>query len=211
MKVDRSRFLLLTGALSAATLVVGMGTGCSVKSAATDAGAATPDDGGTTDSASTVDAGGDATPTADAAPACLGDTAPATGPDAGDGGDCASTGCTTTCVALAANYRAGVAKAIGECLLTLPMCESDTTPCVDAALGKACPDPAAATICAPLVSACASAVGDAGPVLSQSTCETVINGLNPTGRATFTSCITEGAAGNCTSDPGYCLSTILLR
>jgi hypothetical protein len=211
MKVDRSRFLLLTGVLSAATLgVVGTGTGCSVTSSATDGGAATADDGGTADSATTVDAGGDATPSADAAPACLGDTAPATDPDAGDGGDCASTGCAATCAAFATNFRAGVVKAIGQCLLTLPTCEGDPTSCVDEALGKACHDPAATTICAPLVSACASAVGDAGPVLTQSACEALINGLNPTGQATFTSCITEGTPGNCTTDPGYCLSTIKL-
>lgn len=205
MNVDRTRFLLLTGLLSSAALgVVTTGTGCSSKAETKENGPATqttPPDSGTTDS------GGN---TADAAPACLGATAPPAGADAGD---CAATSCAATCATFSSNFKAGVAHAIGQCLLTLPTCEGDATPCVDEALGKACRDPEATTICTPLVTACAQGpdAGDAGgPTLTQGACEMLVNGLNAAGQASFVSCITEGTAGHCTTDPGYCLTNIKL-
>ena len=84
---------------------------------------------------------------------------------------------------------------------------------MDEALGKACRDPEATTICTPLVTACAQGpdAGDAGgPTLTQGACEMLVNGLNAAGQASFVSCITEGTAGHCTTDPGYCLTNIKL-
>jgi hypothetical protein len=208
MKVDRTRFLLLTGMLSSAALsVVATGTGCSSKTEAKDAGPATqttPEDSGSADGG-TVDSGGH---TSDAAPACLDDT---TAPAGADAGDCAATSCAATCAKFSSSFKAGVAHAIGQCLLLLPTCEGDPTSCVDEVLGKACQDPQATTICTPLVTACAP-TGDAGaPALTQAGCEALINGLNDTGQESFISCITEGTAGHCTSDPGYCVSNIKLQ
>jgi hypothetical protein len=218
MKIDRSRFLLLTGALSAATLgVVAGGAGCGTT---TDAkGGAGTTDSGATDDAATSDGSADAS--ADAATACLGDTAPEVATDGGDAGDCAATSCATACTSYATNFKPGIAAAASACLLTLPTCESaDLTPCLDPALAKACTDATATTLCAQLVTGCngdagsdagATDAGDAGTTaatFNQASCEALVNGLSATGRTAFTSCITEGTPGNCTADPTFCLGLL---
>lgn len=206
MKVDRARFLLLTTALSAGTAVGVMGMGCSVTSTASDGGtpatddAATGTDSSTTDS-STTDGGGDGgacLANEGLAPTCEG----------------ASLSCAATCAGFLPNYKNAVGRAIVECILALPTCEGATVEvanCVQKALGKACADPTAKTFCDPLVVSCGGADGgaDAGASrLPQSECEDIATGLNATGRAALTSCITEGTVGYCTASPSFCIDAI---
>jgi hypothetical protein len=209
MKVDRTRFLLLTTALSAATAVGAMATGCSITNTTTDAGT-TP---GTTDGGVDTDA------TADAAYV--------DGGDGGDGGAClgdeglppscatASASCATVCADVATNYKNAVGRAIVDCLLALPTCESalnDRAACFQAALGRACSDTTAATECTPIVAACdvdGGAVGDGGTsVIAQTECVDLLTGLNATGRATFTTCTQEIGPGTCSSTANLCIGSM---
>jgi hypothetical protein len=207
MKVDRTKFLLLTGAISAAVA-------CTVNSTTNNDGTNNPpapppaDDGGT-DSA--TDGGGDA---AGDGGACLGDTT------TGDGGilTCGAASCPTTCTTVANEYRPGVAEATIECLLALPTCEGGGTPdthaCADKALAKACDDTDATTTCAKLVAACSADAGDAsadgGATFDQTSCQTLVRGLTASARTSFISCVTEGFglnSGNCQSAPTGCFDS----
>src|SRR4051794_38722437 len=100
MKVDRTRFLLLTTALSAATAVGVMATGCTVTS--TDKGTVTPP---TTEDSGGGDGGYDAYyPDASDSSACLDDT--------GAAPSCAAANatCTVACERYLTNYTKGVAR-----------------------------------------------------------------------------------------------------
>src|SRR4051812_2384344 len=152
MKVDRTKFLLLTGALSAATTVALVSTsGCTTTSATTDGGATQPpaDDSGPD---STTEDGG----------ACLGDSV-VEGGDAGSY-DCSQSSCATDCTNVQNAYRSAVGQDAVQCILALPTCESGgaaARKCAEDALAKACDDPAATTLCTKLVADCA-APSDAG-------------------------------------------------
>jgi hypothetical protein len=218
MKIDRSRFLMLTGALSAATALGAAAIGgCSSSSTtvAPDASVPPTDSGVTTDGGGTTDASDAGTDSG----ACLGDTAPADAGDAGDGGlDCtaaADTACQAGCEAALANLRAGIAFAAADCILKLPSCEGAATDvigaCIEAAAGKACADSTAATYCQDVFAACTDAgapvdAGDAGG-FTQADCEKAAVALNQTGRDTFMSCMVESGGSGC-ADPQACLDAL---
>jgi hypothetical protein len=220
MKVDRARFLTLTGALSAATgLAFGTMSACSSSNtvmptqAPDAAGGDSATDG---ESEATTDAG-----------ICLGDAV-----DAGDAGDAsaiecsdggvAANGCGLVCDNVTTRFKAAIAGDILDCVAKLPTCEGADdaiADCIGKSLAKACPDSTASSFCTPLVGTCTpdggpdgGDAGDAGadsgvPVFNQSSCEALAKGLSGDGRAAFTTCITEGVAGNCTADPGYCVDS----
>ena len=204
MKIDRSRFLLLTSALSAVTLGTMATGGCSssATNAMTDAGV-TPDSATTPESSTADSSVAVEDSSADGAAACLGDTAP----DRDGGFDCSMTVC--SCASYTTNYRAAVADFINSCVLSLPTCEStDTRPCVEQALAKTCADPTATTFCTPLVTLCAGNAGDGGLApLTQAACETLATGLSTAGRTLLTTCLTAGTA-NCVADPADCIKTL---
>jgi hypothetical protein len=199
MKVDRTRFLLLTTALSAATAIGAVATGCTVKS--TEAPTVNPvtEDSGGGDGGydAYTDGGGDAS-------ACYDNTGAAASCAA------ANTSCTAACERYLTNYTAGVARGITECIIKLPTCEGADTEiagCVQTALANACDDPTATTFCSPIVESCtADGGGTSGIDLTE--CTDLAKGLSTAGRAAFTSCVTEGTAGYCKADPSTCIDTI---
>lgn len=206
MNVDRAKFLLLTTALSAATVVAATASGCTVKSVDNGtSGTVTPptptDDGG-------VDAyAADAYVADGYAPdggACLDDT--------GAAPSCAGapTDCATACAHYLTNYTNGVGRAIADCIVKLPTCESATTQisaCVQGALALACPDPTAEAFCEPISTSCGTDAGVAA--FDKTECSDLAKGLNATGRTALSSCVTEGmAAGYCKPNPSTCLDTI---
>lgn len=200
MKVDRSRFLLLTTALAAASAVGVMATGCTVTS--TDKGTTpTPAVDG-----SVADTGTDAYTTdgGDGA-ACLDDT--------GGAASCSgiSTSCAAACEPYLANYKSGVARDIISCLNSLPTCEGTQAEvqianCVKLALAKTCDDASATAFCAPMAESCGADGGTVG--LEQAECVGVAKGLNATGRAAFTTCVTEGTPGYCRTAPSLCVGSV---
>ena len=198
MKIDRSKFLLLTTTISAA-LVAGVAgsAGCSSTNATNDAGGVdantTADSGGEVDSGTSDGAvdGGDAG-------ACLGDIGSPTcelGADAGDGGLV----CQTSCVAALTNLRSAVADQAGKCLLGLPTCEgggAEVAACFEDAIKKACPDPDAPAFCARVAANCNDAgAADAGAAVT-SKCAAIASALNATGRSTLETCVTESGCIN---------------
>jgi hypothetical protein len=209
MKVDRTKFLLLTGALSAATTVALVSTtACTTTSATTDGGTVTPPSGDDSGPDSTTEGG-----------ACLGDSVVEGGDAAAQ--DCSKALCPTECTNVQNAYRAGVAQAAVQCILALSICESggsEATKCAEDALANACDDPTAATLCTKLVADCTApsdagydadaSTADAGAAFDQASCVALVRGLNADARTSFTSCVTEGAgAGNgaCKTDPQTCL------
>lgn len=208
MKIDKARFLLLTGTLSAAAVAgaAAMG-GCTVVSNSTDGGTdsgTTTDSGstdGSTDGSSSTDGGADGSTDggADAA-ACLDDNGPAAA-DCSDAGGCTCADPTTR-----AGFKKGVLAAIADCQLKLPTCEGNAAAdqCEKDAVARACDDPTATTFCQPLVAGCANGVGQK---ITQQDCEKVVRALTAAGRATVESCVTEGVAGNCSTDSLLCVRT----
>jgi hypothetical protein len=221
MKVDRSKFLLVVGALSAATGVVVASASCATTSSSSknDAGTSSNVDSGDDDfdSGSLGDSGGDA------GNACLGDLPDASvADDAGDAATgCAAltgSGCASACDSVAASFKSGLAEDVRTCLVPAPTCEggaaaSPVASCVEKAVAKACPDTTATSTCTPLVAGCPADDGgaDGGIVFNQATCEQVVRSLNQSGRDTFTSCITEGISGHCTADPSFCVQVALFQ
>jgi hypothetical protein len=207
MNVDKARFLLLTSALSAATVVAASASGCSVTSTDTDAGTVTPVTPGT--DASTVDAGDiDAyvDGSTDDAAVCLDDT----GADASCAGVNAT--CTTACEKYLPNFKRGVARSIVTCITALPTCDSAEmaiAACVQTALSQACTDPTAEGYCDPLVLECDGDSGT-GTALDKTECSDLATGLNASGRTAFTSCVQEGqtATGYCATDPSKCFDVL---
>lgn len=220
MNVDKTKFLLLTGAISAATAVaIATTSGCNtVNETSSDAG----NGGDTGTTPPSTDGGGDSATDGggDAGTACLDDTAPDGGSvDAGDAAlpdVCNGTqanGCDITCGDIATKFKAGVTYDIAQCLIKLPSCEGNAQgvgDCVAAALAKTCPDTTADSFCAPLVSACTADggadAGDGGVVLDTKTCTDLARGLSSNGRDKFQICIDEGVSGNCTLDPAFCIN-----
>jgi hypothetical protein len=205
MNVDRARFLLLTTALSAATAVAASASGCTVKNDETDAGTTvTPGTDSGTDAYTNADAY-----TADSsiedAGACLDDTGLAPTCE-GAALDCAS-----LCAHYLPNFKNGVGRAITECIIKLPTCESADVAlakCVDDALAAACPDPTAEDFCAPLSNACGPGDGGVGS-LPLTACNPVAAGLNTAGRNELAGCLNDGMdAGYCVADPTICINTI---
>lgn len=202
MLIDRSKFLWLTGALSACTAA---STTPTPTPATTAPDAGTTDDGGTTkpDTGTTACLGDDgAQPTCDLA------TADAT--------------CRDFCTRFSGptvegvpTYTAGVARSITDCILAKPSCgaltDAEIHACTDPALAQACDDPTATTFCEPLVTACDGVTppdGGSTTPFTKSTCEKLAKALTSAGRETFTSCVMEGTG--CSSDPGKCVDALEL-
>jgi hypothetical protein len=213
MKGARSRFLMLTGALSAAmALALGATSGCNTLSTKTRT-SPTSDSGTTTDGAA-----GDAS--ADASDSgvvpCLNDNTNKGDVDAGDAGlDCLSNAdgtCQSSCQNVLTILKAGVAYEAAECILKLPSCEGAATDvigdCVIDAGAKACADPTSAAFCSSIQGACTDAgadpdAGDGGTALTQADCVKIANTLSETGREAFTSCMIDN--GGCV-DPTVCIA-----
>ena len=184
MKIDRSRFLLLTGVLAA--------TACTVKNAANDAGTGVV--------APVADAGdqGDATTTAETGTGACDDskgdlgicTSFTAGTDAGSNGCIDELGCST----LKSAFKPKIAAKILACVLGLPTAEGScngSIACGETALAGACADTTTATSCAQVQTACGDAGSDAG-AFSLSDCNKYLAGLTAAGRTDFVGCMTEG-------------------
>jgi hypothetical protein len=202
MNVDRTRFLLLTSALSAATAVAAVASGCTVNNTdksttpAVDSGIET--DGASADAWVAPDAGD-----AEAA-ACL--------DDKGESPSCAAVdaSCSTACQHYLPNFKKGVARSIISCLSGLPTCEGAGTAianCVQLALAASCQDTTATDFCTPVVESCKPTDGGTSP-LDITECVDLVTGLNSTGRASFTTCVTEGTPGYCGPTPSACIDSL---
>jgi hypothetical protein len=223
MKIDRARFLVLTGAISGAIAAASATEACSTATTATpDAGGSHGGDSGSgqdatngTDSGGGTDTGtggetggGDGSATCDDsvgnAGACAVDGGAAA--DAGDAGD-AGNGCLTDvlCGNLLGALKPKVAQNAIACIVTGPACEGGTTveDCVSQALGNACADPTGSGACDQIAAVCADAGADAG--LSSADCLKLTAGLTSGGRTDFVSCMTEGGLSCGVVDPKSCL------
>lgn len=205
MQIDRSRFLVLTGALAAASLgAVAGASGCTiVTNNGTDASTPGPD-GSTpgTDGSAAGDGSTNGDSAADAS-TCLGDDKvlnPSCASLAGDGG---VNNCVQdpnigqpACADFQAGLRNGVAREAVQCLVTLPTCEGLATDpvadCAIKAMKKSCPTTEAAALCKKAVADCAAA--SITPDVSEAECTSIASGLNAAGRQAFTDCATEGCS-----------------
>ncbi len=214
MKIDRTRFLFLTGAMAAAA--------CTINSTATDGGTTTPPatDAGHTGDATVADSATDAaTDDASEDPAdaltkadVAADTGPTCDDSVGTAGACglyadggADTGIdggnmcldSVSCHNVTTLLKPRVAQKAIECIVGLPTCEGDFTPCFQAAFDNACPDTSGAAACATITAACGDAsAGDAGLATA---CGKISNGLTAAGRTKFVACMTESC-----SDIAFC-------
>jgi hypothetical protein len=229
MKIDKTRFILLTSTLAASAAVAVVSTsGCTSTATQTDGGTQTTDSGtdGTTSDSSTDsgDSGGQCLDDTGNAPFC-GPTGeggdPDAGDDAGDGGTADagpnSPTCRYECNQASENLKKGVANAVNDCLnkdKDEATCIERTKACVAEGLAKACDDATAKTYCTSLVAQCKGDAGedDAGDDAGSSTqtpftqqaCEALVKALSAKGRENFTSCVTEGGTA-CIGRPGDCL------
>lgn len=212
MKIDKSKFLVLTSVLAAGTAAAALAApGCSSTSNGTTDGGASVDgssggggDGGGDGSATTDGGGGDGG--GGDGGECLGDDKvlnPTCASFLGDGGaDAAAGTCITAvegqaaCTSFQANLRNGVAREAVKCLNLAPTCEAVPDPvtgCFDQAAAKACADPEAATFCTAQLAKCTA--GSIG----QADCVKYMNALTSAGRTKFaTNCADEAgcAFGN---------------
>lgn len=210
MKIDKSRFLLLTTSLAAtaaAALVVST-SACNTTTTETDAGGNnTPGtdagnnhngDSSTADGSTKTDAG-DA---GDGAVACLGTDGTAPLCEEVDGGadSGAAAKCSFECTNVSKLLKAGVAAAISSCMDTTVAdptvegaCSNALAPCVEGAVAKACDDDTAAAYCTTTLQAC----GDASAVPTQAECVSVVKALSGEGKTMLTSCTAEGDCGSC--------------
>lgn len=205
LNIDRTRFLVLTGMISAAAVA------CTIQQTKTnEAGggpAAPPSDDGGPGADGAAGASADASDAADdggeASASCLGDQ----GPDI----DCTASKCPEACDAMKIRFKKAVAKEIVACLDMDPTCEG-TMSCVDDhASGDpdsgvaVCDDPTAATFCQPLVDSCKT---NDGEEITLESCVAMARTLTAAGRDQFTSCVTEGMAGYCTYGSSWCLDAM---
>jgi len=218
MKIDKTRFLVLTSGLAAASAAALIA--CSSSTTKTDnpnngTDSGSTDSGGNTDTGATGDGGGDA------AVACLSDkgeapfcTASGEGLDAGDdaatdgGGDggAMESACPDQCVQARTYFKSDVAADIDKCLNGGTMsCEGTTlATCATAALAKTCDDATATTYCDTVMETCAGdAAVDSGTPFTKEQCVAAAKGLNDFGRSTFLTCVQEGST-SC----GDCLATL---
>lgn len=207
MKIDHKKFLFLTGAISAATLAAtATVAGCTVNnnttSAVPDGGALPPeedpgaDDGGATsskDSGAAKDAAGDS------AAACLGNGGMPSCDIESDAGAL----CVQQCIGYETNFKPAVSADIYACILKLPSCEGDVSPCVTSALSRTCADSTAKPVCDQIFATCTQA-GTPATGLTAGNCETLVRGLNTTGRNNFVSCMFEGGC----LDPAVCVNAL---
>lgn len=197
MKIERTKFLMLTGAISAAAVVGATAAGCTIQTTDVNNPPPTPDASPEDEDAGVVvdDDAGDAS---DAGPACLDDD--------GDAPDCApadaAVDCTSTCEYYNGLFKKGVARDIAECMLTFPSCEGNdaVAACVEQASQKACDDATTVDYCAPI--SCTDPASTSG--FSTEQCGTLAKTLNATGRAQLADCVTN-AGGPCEEGAEFCL------
>lgn len=155
-------------------------------------------DAGTSSSSSSSSGGSSSGSTAksdggDAAAACLGDQ--------GAAPKCEPGACNYHCTNYSEDYKKAIAVEIMKCH-TKTQCNGDPNKCGETVLKNACPDPTAATYCAPIVAACAGAGGD---TLTKTQCETLAKGFNAKGRENFKYCVEQDVGqGNCKYDSAQC-------
>ena len=220
MKVNRSRFLLLTAALAGGTALVVNGAGCTINNTNTtgDGGTAQQDGSaggdssvgdGATGSDSATDGGTEGS-TCDDTVGTVPDCAALVDAGVGDGGSSctANTAFPAACAAWKANLKNKVAANAINCAIALPSCEGgaglDT--CLSTALNSSCADPSADAVCMSIAATCADAgAADAG--ISAMQCDTYVSGLNSAGRTALQTCFTEGM---CASDFGTCIAAKFL-
>jgi hypothetical protein len=229
MKIDRGRFLVLTGAISAAIATACATEACSTATTATpDAGGpgdsgsgqdvtSPGDTGGGTETGGGGDARGDGPTTCDdsvgSKGACVDFADGGTGPDADDGGD-AGAGCLdgVVCDAVLRNLKPKVAEKAITCIVGLPTCEVTPTSnpigdCVATALAGSCSDTTGKAPCDEIATKCADAgAADAGPDggLSAADCQKLTAGMTSDGRAAFVTCMTDLSCE--VTDPKQCLN-----
>lgn len=221
MKIDKSRFLALTGAIAAATMVSVGAAGCVIKTADDKESPADNKDAGNTPEA---DAGpeddADAGPKEDAStdsdgstdaetPACLDDT----GPEANC--EVLPTSCAEACENMLFvdwGLKNGVMLDMIDCLTGLPTCvDEDGGPskaaweCRDEAAKKACVTDSDKALCETLVDNCWEV--SAG-MFSEEFCEITAGAIREDLHENLVDCVTEGVDGYCTPDPMWCLLSI---
>lgn len=218
MKIDKSRFLLLTTSLAATATALAVATvACNSTSTSTDAGdqqpSTTPDGGGnTTNSEGGTDGGGgeQCLGTDGTAPMCS-PTGEGGGDDAGADGGATVAKCQFECQSAVSTFKTGVAVAINSCLdkavadpTVEGACAGALPGCASEAIAQACDDPTAAEFCTTTLAQCGGddAGADAGAgAITQDKCIAVAKALSGEGKTTLTTCITEG------NDCGSCFAT----
>jgi hypothetical protein len=207
LKIDKTRFLVLTGLISAAAVACTIQNTKKDESSSGGPSATNDDGGGATADASGASSATDGSATdasdAEAGAACIGDH--------GAEPDCAASKCPAECETIKTRFKKDVANQILGCMEMYPSCESNTS-CIiergadDPDAGRAiCDDPTAAAFCQPLVDSCN--VND-GEEITQESCVAMAKILTASGRDEFTSCITEGMAGYCTYGSSWCLDAM---
>ena len=225
MALLRPRHAILLGALVGAPVATVFGCSsdkpapASVGSTGGDAtstdGPSALDDASNDQDASAADGANDSGLTDDGH--CLNDQPAPTidgGFDGGEGGIpiCPTTGtCVTYCNDIVDHYKLGLAQVAVTCILKLPSCStpSDVRTCVDDALLASCKDTTSAGYCKPLVKTCDPNAGGFGSNIDELGCESFANGLNTSGRDTFSGCI-QGKidAGTCPTEIIACTDQI---
>lgn len=223
MYIDRSRFLVLTAALAAATTAAGCtiidergadaggtpDTGSSSSDTGTVATDTAPSDSGTDVAA---DTGGDAT--ADASEVSTdADAGPTCDDTVGSPKACSlvlGTGCTSTvasCPTWIDYTKPKIAERAVDCLIALPTCEGtgvDSSDCLVDALATACADDTALTLCRGWKDECNTLGTPVDASFTAEGCALQINGMSAAGRDRIHGCfVTEGCgAGGLTSIEG---------
>jgi hypothetical protein len=218
MKIDRARFLVLTGAISGAIAAASAVEACSVATTSTpDAGGTQQGDSGSgQDATNGTDSGGGTdtgtgSDTATDSPSTCDDSVGTSGAcaDYADGGTPADAGngCLNdvVCTGLLNGLKPKVAQNAINCIVTGPACEGAAgTPiadCIAQALGNACADSTGAAACQQIDATCSDAGADAG--ISSADCQKLTPGMTSAGRTQFVACMTESACF--VTDPKQCL------
>jgi hypothetical protein len=216
MKIDRARFLVLTGAISGAIAAAAAVQACTTATTTTPDAGSQGDSGQTGDGTTTEGGGGgdsgsdggtDGPSTCDdtvgSRGACKDYADGGTGPDSGDAGN----GCLDSfvCDGILGALKAKIAEKSIACIVTGPACESATNDpiadCISTALAGACTDDTGKAACDQIATACGDAGTDAG--LGAADCLKLTRGMTSAGRTQFVSCMTESACF--VTDPKDCL------
>jgi hypothetical protein len=216
MKIDKSRFLLLTTSLAATATALAVATvACNSTSTSTDNDSGppttTPEAGGGGDGGKTDGGGEQCLGTDGTAPMCSptgegGGDEDAGADDAGDGGTAATVAkCQFECQTASSTFKTGVAVAINACLdkavadpTVEGACAGALPGCATEAIGKACDDDTAAAFCTENLAQCGGGGDDAGTDgggasgITQDKCVAVAKALSGEGRTSLSTCISEG-------------------
>ena len=216
MKIERSRFLVLTAAMAAASAA---SYACTVtNNTAADGGGGGGGDAGGGDGSSGSDGssaldgggsdgGGSDGGAGDSATACNDNvidggasSCSSLGPDSGlDGGCGADPRANGFCTALQTNLKPAIAEMAIQCFKIAPACEG-IDDCLTTALAAACADPTAAAACQSMQTACDDAGVEAGTGLDAGTfasdCAQIVSGLTAAGRAAFATCYDQGGCAS---------------